>query len=69
MKADLQVKLLFRKPAMADCKVLVDKFDCEDRLRSMQRRCLLDAEQRPYVSLCMDEEDQPTMHRRPDRWF
>lgn len=43
VKVNLQVELLLGETTMADSKFLVNKFDCEDRLRSMERCCFLDA--------------------------
>jgi len=43
VQTDLQIELLPCKASMTDCEILVDKFDCEDRLGTMERGSFLDA--------------------------
>lgn len=43
MKIYLQIELLLSETALPDGKLLVDEFDCKDRLGSLERYCFLDA--------------------------
>ena len=43
MKVNLQIELLLGETTVADSKFLVNKFDCEYRLRSLEWCCFLDA--------------------------
>ena len=63
MKINLQIELFLSETTVPNSKFLINKLDREDGLRSVERRCFLDASQSRHQLLWGRGDEQPNQPR------